>query len=129
EGHIVYMVTPDKDFAQLVQENIFIYKPARSGNEVEVMGVEEVKQKWEVESPLQVIDILGLMGDAVDNIPGIPKVGEVTAKKLIKEYGSVENVIANADKIKGKLGESVKQFAEQGILSKKLATINLAVPI
>jgi DNA polymerase-1 len=129
EGHIVYMVTPDKDYAQLVEKNIYIYKPARSGGEVEILGVEEIKRNWEVESPLQVIDILGLMGDAVDNIPGIPKVGEVTAKKLIKEFGSVENVIANADKIKGKVGENVKQFAEQGLMSKRLATINLNVPI
>ena len=129
EGHIVYMVTPDKDYAQLVEKNIYIYKPARSGGEVEILGVEEIKKNWEVESPLQVIDILGLMGDAVDNIPGIPKVGEVTAKKLIKEFGSVENVIANADKIKGKVGENVKQFAEQGLMSKRLATINLNVPI
>jgi len=129
EGHIVYMVTPDKDYAQLVEKNIFIYKPARSGGDVEILGVEEIKKNWEVESPLQVIDILGLMGDAVDNIPGIPKVGEVTAKKLIKEFGSVENVIANADKIKGKVGENVKQFAEQGLMSKRLATINLNVPI
>lgn len=129
EGHIVYMVTPDKDYGQLVEKNIYIYKPARSGGAVEIMGVEEIKKKWEIESPLQVIDILGLMGDAVDNIPGIPKVGEVTAKKLIKEYASVENIIANADKIKGKLGENVKQYAEQGLMSKRLATINLAVPI
>ena len=129
EGHIVYMVTPDKDYAQLVEKNIFIYKPARSGGDVEILGVEEIKKNWEVESPLQVIDILGLMGDAVDNIPGIPKVCEVTAKKLIKEFGSVENVIANADKIKGKVGENVKQFAEQGLMSKRLATINLNVPI
>lgn len=129
EGHIVFMVTPDKDYGQLVDENIFIYKPARSGGEVEILGVNEIKQKWEVENPKQVIDILGLMGDSVDNIPGIPKVGEVTAKKLIKEFGSVENVIANADSIKGKLGENIKQYAEQGLMSKKLATINLNVPV
>src|SRR5580658_5100279 len=129
EGHIVYMVTPDKDYGQLVEKNIFIYKPARAGGDVEILGEEEIKKYWEIDSPLQVIDILGLMGDAVDNIPGIPKVGEVTAKKLIKEFGSMENVIANADKIKGKVGESVKQFAEQGLMSKRLATINLNVPI
>ena len=129
EGHIVYMVTPDKDYAQLVEKNIYIYKPARSGGDVEILGVEEIKKNWDIESPLQVIDILGLMGDAVDNIPGIPKVGEVTAKKLIKEFGSVENVIANADKIKGKVGENIKQYAEQGLMSKRLATINLNVPI
>ncbi len=129
EGHIVYMVTPDKDFAQLVDDKIFIYKPARSGGEVEILGVEEIKRNWEVESPLQVIDILGMWGDAVDNIPGIPGVGEKTAKKFIKEFGSMENTIANADKIKGKVGENVKNFAEQGLMSKKLATINLNVPI
>ena len=129
EGHIVYMVTPDKDFAQLVEEKIFIYKPARSGGDVEILGVEEIKRNWEVESPLQVIDILGMWGDAVDNIPGIPGVGEKTAKKFIKEFGSMENLIANADKIKGKVGENVKNFAEQGLMSKKLATINLNVPI
>src|ERR1043165_7070451 len=129
EGHIVYMVTPDKDFAQLVDKNIFIYKPGRSGGEVEIMGVEEIKAKWEVESPLQVIDILGMWGDAVDNIPGIPSVGEKTAKKLIKEYGSMENTIANAANIKGKLGEIIRNFAEQGLLSKRLATIKLDVDI
>lgn len=129
EGHVVYMVTPDKDYGQLVQDNIFIYKPGRQGGEVEILGVEEIKKRWEIESPLQVIDILGLMGDAVDNIPGIPKIGELTAKKLIKEFGSMENIIANADKIKGKIGENVKQYAEQGLMSKRLATINLNVPI
>ncbi|MBL7777089.1 MAG: DNA polymerase I [Chitinophagales bacterium] len=129
EGHTVFMVTPDKDYAQLVDEKIFIYKPARSGGDVEILGVEEVKRDWEVEDPKQVIDILGMWGDAVDNIPGIPSVGEKTAKKFIKEFGSMENTIANADKIKGKVGENVKNFAEQGLLSKKLATINLNVPI
>lgn len=129
EGHTVFMVTPDKDYAQLVDEKIFIYKPARSGNGVEILGVEEIKRDWEVERPEQVIDILGMWGDAVDNIPGIPGVGEKTAKKFMKEYGSMENLIAHADSIKGKVGENVKQFAEQGLLSKKLATINLNVPI
>lgn len=129
EGHVVYMVTPDKDYAQLVAEKIYIYKPARSGGSVEILGVEEIKRDWEVNDPLQVIDILGMWGDAVDNIPGIPGVGEKTAKKFIKEYGSMENTIAHADKIKGKVGENVKNFAEQGLLSKKLATINLNVPI
>lgn len=129
EGHIVYMVTPDKDYAQLVDKNIFIYKPGRQGGEVEIMGVEEIKTKWEIDDPKQVIDILGMWGDAVDNIPGIPGVGEKTAKKLIKEYGSMENTIANAAGIKGKLGENIRNNAEQGLLSKKLATINLNVPI
>lgn len=129
EGYVVYMVTPDKDFCQLVEENILIYKPGRQGNSFEILGVEEVKQKWEVENPLQVIDILGMWGDAVDNIPGIPGVGEKTAKKLIGEYGSMENVIANAANIKGKVGENIAQFAEQGAISKKLATIIIDSPI
>lgn len=129
EGHLVYMVTPDKDYAQLVEENIKIYKPARNGGSVEILGVEEILKRWEVENPEQVIDILGLWGDSVDNIPGIPGVGEKTAKKLIKEYGSMENIIANADNIKGKLGENIKNHAEQGKISKHLATIILDVPI
>ncbi len=129
EGHQVYMVTPDKDFAQLVDENIFVYKPARAGGDMEILGVKEVCEQWEIKDPKQVIDILGMWGDAVDNIPGIPSVGEKTAKKLIGEYGSMENVISNADKIKGKLGENIRNFAEQGLISKKLATIDLNVPI
>ena len=129
EGHLVYMVTPDKDFAQLVGHNIFVYKPGRQGSDVEILGVKEIKEQWEVEHPEQVKDILGMWGDSVDNIPGIPSVGEKTAKKLIAEYGSMEKVIANADKIKGKLGENIKNFAEQGLISKKLATIQLDVPI
>ncbi|MBS1684160.1 MAG: DNA polymerase I [Bacteroidetes bacterium] len=129
EGHLVYMVTPDKDYAQLVGENIFIYKPGRQGSDVEILGLEDIKKNWEVERPEQVIDILGLWGDSVDNIPGIPGVGEKTAKKLMQEYGSMENIIANADKIKGKMGENIKAHAEQGLISKKLATIQLDVPI
>ncbi len=129
EGHLVYMVTPDKDYAQLVEENIKIYKPGRQGNDVEILGVKEILEKWEIERPEQVIDILGLWGDSVDNIPGIPGIGEKTAKKLIKEYGSMENIIANADNIKGKLGESIKANTEQGRISKHLATIILDVPV
>jgi DNA polymerase-1 len=129
EGHLVYMVTPDKDFAQLVDHNIYVYKPGRQGSDVEILGVKEIQEQWEVQRPEQVIDILGMWGDAVDNIPGIPGVGEKTAKKLIAEYGSMENVIANADKIKGKLGENIRNNAEQGLISKKLATIQLDVPI
>ena len=128
-GYITYMMTPDKDFGQLVSENIFIYKPAKSGNPPEIMGVREVCEKFEVQNPLQVIDILGLWGDAVDNIPGIPGIGEKTAKKLIGEYGSVENLIAHADDLKGKQRENVIEFAEQGLLSKKLATIIIDVPV
>ncbi|MCW3127029.1 MAG: hypothetical protein JWO03_2687, partial [Bacteroidetes bacterium] len=129
EGHLVYMVTPDKDFAQLVGENIFIYKPGRQGSDVEILGEKEILANWEIQRPEQVIDILGMWGDSVDNIPGLPGVGEKTAKKLIAEYGSIENVIANADKIKGKLGENIRAHAEQGLISKKLATILLDVPI
>ncbi|MFD0795088.1 DNA polymerase I [Mucilaginibacter litoreus] len=129
KGYQVYCMTPDKDFAQLVSENIKIYKPARMGNDMEILGVEEVCKKWEVERVEQVIDILGLWGDAVDNIPGIPGIGEKTAKALIKQYGSVENIIANSHELKGKLKENVEKYAEQGLLSKKLATIMLNAPV
>ncbi|MFA6083746.1 DNA polymerase I [Mucilaginibacter sp.] len=129
KGYQVYCMTPDKDFAQLVSENIRIYKPARMGNEMEILGVPEVLAKWEIERPEQVIDILGLWGDAVDGIPGIPGVGEKTAKLLIKQYGSVEEIIAHSHELKGKLRENVEQFAEQGLMSKRLATINLDSPV
>lgn len=129
KGYQVYCMTPDKDFAQLVSENIFIYKPARMGNDMEILGVKEILTKWEIENVLQVIDILGLWGDAVDNIPGIPGIGEKTAKALIKQYGSMENIIANSHELKGKQRENVENFAEQGLLSKKLATILLDVPV
>ncbi|TDO19940.1 DNA polymerase I [Pedobacter duraquae] len=128
-GFQVYCMTPDKDFAQLVSENIFIYKPARMGNDMEILGVKEVLTKWEIENVEQVIDILGLWGDAVDNIPGIPGIGEKTAKLLIKQYGSVENIIAHSHELKGKQRENVEAFAEQGMISKKLATIILNVPV
>lgn len=128
-GFTVYCMTPDKDFGQLVSENIFIYKPARMGNGAEIQGVKEILEKWEVSDVNQVIDILGLWGDAVDNIPGIPGIGEKTAKKLIQEFGSIENIIANADKLKGKQRENVENYAEQGLISKKLATILLDVPV
>jgi len=128
-GFTVFCMTPDKDFAQLVSDNIFIYKPARMGNEMEILGVPEVLAKWEIENVEQVIDILGLWGDAVDNIPGIPGIGEKTAKLLIKQYGSMENIIANAHELKGKQRENIENFAEQGLVSKKLATIILNVPI
>ena len=129
QGFQVYCMTPDKDFGQLVSDNIFIYKPARMGNDMEILGVKEILEKWEIEHVEQVIDILGLWGDSVDNIPGIPGVGEKTAKLLIKQYGSVENVIANAHQLKGKMQENVINFAEQGLISKKLATIILDVPV
>jgi DNA polymerase I len=129
QGFTIFCMTPDKDFAQLVSENIFIYKPARLGNDMEILGVPEVLKKWEVERVEQVIDILGLWGDAVDNIPGIPGIGEKTAKELIKRYGSVENIIANSHELKGKQKENVEAFAEQGLLSKRLATILLNAPV
>jgi DNA polymerase I len=128
EGYEVFMVTPDKDYGQLVSENIKIYKPPYQGGSIEIMGPKEVCAKWDIERVEQVIDILGMMGDAVDNIPGIPGVGEKTAAKLLKEYGSLENVIANAANIKGKLGEKIVAGTELAIMSKKLATIITNVP-
>ena len=125
----VFMVTPDKDFAQLVSKNIFMYRPARMGNGIEIWGVEEVQKKFEISNPLQVIDFLGMMGDSVDNIPGLPGVGEKTAKKFLAKYGSMENLLANTDEITGKLKEKIEQNKEKGLLSKKLATIILDVPI
>ena len=129
KGYKVYMVTPDKDFGQLVSENIFMYRPARMGNDIEIWGVEEVKQKFEITDPLQVIDFLGMMGDAVDNIPGLPGVGEKTAKKLLAEFGSMENLLANTDKLKGALKDKIEANKAQGLLSKKLATILLDCPV
>ena len=129
EGYQVFMMTPDKDFGQLVSENIFIYKPGRSGNPSEILGPKEICEKFEIERPEQVIDILGLWGDAVDNIPGIPGIGEKTAKKLIKTYGSIENLLENTADLKGKQKENVENFAEQGLISKQLATIILDCPI
>ncbi len=129
EGYQVFMVTPDKDFAQLVSENIFMYRPARMGNGIEIWGIPEVQAKFEIENPLQVIDFLAMMGDAVDNIPGLPGVGEVTAKKLLKEFGSIENLLENTDKLKGKLKENIENNKEKGLMSKKLATILLDCPV
>ncbi len=123
EGYQTYMVTPDKDYAQLVSENIFMYKPARMGNGIEIWGIPEVQKRFEIERPEQVIDYLGMMGDSVDNIPGLPGVGDKTAKKFLAEYGSMENLLANTDKLKGKMKEKVEANAELGLLSKKLATI------
>ncbi len=129
ENFKVFMVTPDKDFAQLVSENIFMYRPARMGNDIEIWGIPEVQAKFEVEHPLQVIDYLGMMGDAVDNIPGLPGVGEKTAKKLLAEFGSMENLLDNTDKLKGALKDKIEANKAQGILSKKLATILLDCPV
>lgn len=125
EGFKVFMVTPDKDYAQLVSENIFMYKPARMGNGIEIWGIPEVQKRFEVENPLQVIDYLGMMGDASDNIPGLPGVGDKTAKKFIAAYGSMEGLLANTDKLKGKMKEKVIANAALGLLSKQLATIML----
>ena len=129
EGFQTFMMTPDKDFAQLVSDNIFMYKPARSGKPAEVWGIPEVQDKFEIEHPEQVIDILGLWGDAADNIPGIPGIGEKTSKKLIAKYGSIEQLLKSTDDLKGKQKENVINFGEQGLLSKKLATIELNVPV
>jgi DNA polymerase-1 len=129
ENYQVFMVTPDKDFAQLVSENIFMYKPARMGNDIEIWGIPEVLAKFEIDHPEQVIDFLGMMGDTADNIPGLPGVGEVTAKKLLKEFGSMENLLANTDKLKGAMKDKIEANAELGILSKKLARIMLDCPV
>lgn len=128
EGYTVYMVTPDKDYGQLVSDNVFIYKPPFQGGKAEIMGPKEVCAKWDIEHVGQVIDLLGMMGDSVDNIPGIRGVGEKTAVKLLKEYGSLEAVLANADQIKGAMGEKIRQGKEDALLSKKLATIITDVP-
>ena len=122
-GFTTYMMTPDKDYAQLVSANTFIYKPGRGGAPAQVLGVKEVCEKFEVSDPIQVIDILGLWGDSSDNIPGIPGIGEKTSKLLVSKYGSVEGLIANVEELKGKQKENVINFQEQGLLSKKLATI------
>ncbi|KFF12877.1 DNA polymerase I [Chryseobacterium soli] len=129
EGYTTFMVTPDKDFAQLVTEHIKIYKPGLKGGDIEILGVEEVKAKYEIEDPKQVIDFLAMMGDAVDNIPGLEGVGEKTAMKFLKEYGSIENLLANTHQLKGKLKEKIEASAERGILSKKLATIICDAPV
>ena len=129
QNYQVFMVTPDKDFAQLVSENIFMYKPARMGNGIEIWGVPEVLAKFEIERPEQVIDFLGMMGDAADNIPGLPGVGEKTAKKFLAEYGSMENLLANTHQLKGAIKEKIEANAELGLLSKKLATILLDCPV
>lgn len=129
EGYTVFMVTPDKDFGQLVTNNIKIYKPASKGGDVEIIGIAEVKAKYGIKHPKQVIDILAMMGDAVDNIPGLQGVGEKTALKFVQQFGSIENLLANTSKIQGKVRQKVEASAEQGLLSKKLATIICDVPI
>lgn len=129
EGYVTYMVTPDKDFGQLVTDRIIMYKPGRGGDPPEKLGPKEICDRWGLERTEQVKDILGLMGDAVDNIPGIPGIGEKTAIKLVQQFGSLEAVIEGADQLKGKQKENVIAFAEQGRLSKMLATINVAAPV
>lgn len=129
QGYEVYMVTPDKDYGQLVSDNIKIYKPPYQGGKEEILGPKEVCEKWNIQNVQQVIDILGMMGDAVDNIPGIPGVGEKTAAKLLAEYGNLEAVLENADKIKGALGEKIRNGKELAIMSKQLATIITDLPV
>jgi DNA polymerase I len=129
EGFTVYMMTPDKDYAQLVTDNIFLYKPARSGNEVEVLGVQEILTNWGIKRVEQVTDVLGLQGDAVDNIPGIKGIGPKTATLLLEKYDSVENIVAHAHELKGKQREMVETHGQMGLLSKELATIDTKVPI
>jgi DNA polymerase I len=129
EGFKVYMVTPDKDYGQLVSENVYMYKPSRQGNGIEILGDKEIKEAWEINDVSQVIDSLGLIGDAVDNIPGVPGIGPKTAVTLLKEYGTLENILANAASIKGKNGERLIEYADQALMSKRLATINIEVPI
>ena len=128
QGYEVYMVTPDKDFGQLVTDKIKIYKPGYQGGKVEILGAKEVCEKWNIKEVSQVIDILGLMGDSVDNIPGIPGIGEKTASKLLAEYGTLENILTNADNIKGSLGEKIRAGKDLAIMSKKLATIVTNAP-
>ena len=128
-GFVTYMMTPDKDFAQLVSENIFMFKPSRSGNESVLWGVEDIKREFCVEKPEQVIDVLGLMGDSADNIPGAPGIGPKTAMKLISEFGSIEEVLKNTDKLKGKVKEIIENNKEQIEFSKKLVTIEQYVPV
>ena len=129
EGFTVFMMTPDKDFAQLVSENIFMYKPKRMGDGTDILGVDQVLEKFKIENPLQVIDILGLWGDSADNIPGAPGVGEKGSQKLISQYGSIENLLEHTHELKGKLKENLETFKDQILLSKDLATIRLDVPV
>ncbi len=129
QGFDVFMVSPDKDYGQMVSDKISIYKPAYQKNERQILGVKEVCEMWGIDRTEQLIDILGLMGDAVDNIPGVAGIGEKTASKLIKEYGSIENILTQVDNIKGAVGDKLRQHQDKAILSKQLATINLSVPL
>jgi DNA polymerase-1 len=125
----VFMYTPDKDYGQLVDEHIFLYKPAFLGNGIEILGISEILAKWEISRIDQVIDMLGLMGDKVDNIPGIPGVGEKTAVKLLQEYDTIEGILENAEKIPNKIGEKIRAGRESAIMSKHLARIDINVPV
>ncbi len=129
QGYEVFMVTPDKDFGQLVSKNIYMYRPSRMGNGIEIWGIPEIQERFGVERPEQVIDYLGMMGDASDNIPGLPGVGDKTAKKFIAQFGSMENLLANTDQLKGKMKEKIEANKDLGLLSKKLAKIMLDVPV
>ncbi|HNZ72725.1 MAG TPA: 5'-3' exonuclease H3TH domain-containing protein, partial [Prolixibacteraceae bacterium] len=129
DGFTTYMMTPDKDYAQLVDQRTFMYKPAKGGNLAEVWGIEQVKENFEIEAPAQVIDILGLMGDSADNIPGCPGIGPKTAIKLISDYGNIDGVYENIGQLKGKLKESLETYKDQVFLSRKLAVIDRQVPI
>jgi DNA polymerase-1 len=129
EGYTTFMVTPDKDFGQLVAEKTFIYKPPRMGNKADILGVKEVLERYQIERPEQLTDILGLWGDASDNIPGIPGIGEKRAIELIRQYGSIENLLNHSGELQGKIRENLETFAEQGLMSKQLATIIQDVPI
>jgi len=130
EGFQIYMVTPDKDFGQLVSDNIFIFKPSKGPKPYEKWGVKEVCSRFDIDYPMQLTDLIGLWGDAADNIPGVPGIGEVWAKKLIKQFGSLENLIANADQVENlKIREKIKNFSDQALLSKRLGIITTEVPV
>ena len=128
KGYTVYMVTPDKDYAQLVSDNILVYKPGKQGSDVEILGVKEILTNWGIQRVDQVIDVLGLQGDSVDNIPGVPGIGPKTATALLQEYSTIENIIANSDKLKGKVKENIETYKDQALLSKRLATIDINSP-
>src|SRR6516162_4329476 len=128
EGFESFMVTPDKDFGQLIDEHTFLYKPGRMGNEVEILGVPEILKRWGIKEPRQVVDVLALMGDSSDNVPGVPGVGEKTAMKLIGQFGTVEELVARTGELTGRTKQSVEANREQALMSKRLVTINCEAP-
>ena len=128
QGFKSYMVTPDKDFGQLIDENTFLYKPSRMGDGVEILGIPEIQARWGIQRPEQVVDVLALMGDSSDNIPGVPGIGEKTAMKLVGQYGTLENLLAHADELKGKLKDTLQQNSQIAQVSKRLATILCDAP-